>query len=203
VSRRESNPVRRNRLRIVPAMIVGCLCFCQQAAAVGGHYVFDGGSTAQRAQVRAALDVSSFNWSLVPAQIAIHIAPGASTSAVPGGIWLDANLLDAGTFSWGVVQHEYGHEVDFFLLDENARARLLRVLGGRVWCHESAQRFAHREYGCERFASTLAWAFWPSPENCMRPSGPQDETSAMPAGDFRALVRLLLGSTGQAPGMRR
>ena len=31
----------------------------------------------------------------------------------PGQIWLDASLLDSGRFSWGVVQHEYAHQVDF------------------------------------------------------------------------------------------
>src|SRR5438105_233781 len=115
--------------------IGGCLWFCPPASALGGRYVFDGGTAAERTQVGAALGASAFDWSLVPGQITIHIARGATSTAAPGEIWLDANLLDAGNFSWGVVQHEYAHEVDFLLLDDRTRAKLLRVLGGTTWCH--------------------------------------------------------------------
>ena len=113
---------------------------------------------------------------------------------VPPCPWIQTT---AGNFSWGVVQHEYAHEVDFLLLDDGARAKLLRVLGGTTWCHGDSQQLPHSDYGCERFASTLAWAFWPSPENCMRRSASQAETSAMPASGFRALVRRLLGSVSR------
>jgi hypothetical protein len=180
--------------RMLLAVVAGFLGVCAPAAAAGGLYAFDGGTAAERAQVVAALDASTFDWSVVPAQITIHIARDATSSAARGEIWLDANLLDAGTFSWGVVQHEYAHEVDFFLLDGAERARLLRVLGGETWCYGGSQLLRHAEYGCERFASTLAWAFWPSPQNCMRPSSSQDETS-LPARTFRALVRSLLPRT--------
>ena len=44
-----------------------------EARAVGGHYVFDGGSDAARAAVRAALDASRFDWSLVEKEITIRI----------------------------------------------------------------------------------------------------------------------------------
>jgi hypothetical protein len=46
------------------------------ARAAGGHYVFDGGSRAERGQVTAALNASSFDWNLVPGQILINIARG-------------------------------------------------------------------------------------------------------------------------------
>jgi hypothetical protein len=178
--------------RMLLAAIAVCLGSCAPAAAAGGHYAFDGGTAAERAQVSAALSASAFDWSIVPAQITVHIARGATSSAGPGEIWLDADLLDAGTFSWGVVQHEYAHEVDFLLLDDTERASLLRVLGGRTWCYGDSQALPHAAYGCERFASTLAWAFWPSPENCMRPARSQGETSAFPTATFRMLVRRLL-----------
>jgi hypothetical protein len=180
--------------RMLLAVVAGSLGVCAPAAAAGGLYAFDGGTAAERAQVVAALDASAFDWSVVPGQITIHIARDATSSAARGEIWLDANLLDAGTFSWGVVQHEYAHEVDFFLLDAADRASLLRVLGGETWCYGGSQPLRHVEYGCERFASSLAWAFWPSPQNCMRPSSSQDETP-LPARTFRALVRRLLPRT--------
>jgi hypothetical protein len=52
---------------------------------------------------------------------------------------------------------------------------------------------AHDEYGCERFASTLVWAFWPSKHNAYRPSSRNDESAAMEPTRFRALVSGLLG----------
>ena len=100
------------------------------AHAAGTGFRFDGGTTSQRSQVRAALRASSFDWSVVPALVTVHIVRGLDSSeAAPGEIWLDADLLDSGTFAWGVVQHEYAHQVDFFALDDAARALFLRELG--------------------------------------------------------------------------
>jgi hypothetical protein len=166
------------------------------ASAAGGNYAFDGGNRYERLQVTRALAVSRFDWSVVPEQITIHIARGIDSQAVPGQIWLDADLLDAGSFSWGVVQHEYAHEVDFLLLDEADRATLLAALGGNDWCSEELS-LPHGTFGCERFASTLAWSYWPSPENCMRPQGPDDESAALPPREFRRLLEgLLAGRRG-------
>jgi len=178
--------------RVLLAVVAGFLGVCSPAAAAGGRYVFDGGTSAEREQVGAALATSAFDWSIVPGKVTIHIARGATSSAAPGEIWLDADLLDAGAFSWGVVQHEFAHQVDFLLLDDAERASLLHVLGGTTWCYANTQLLPHADYGCERFASTLAWAFWPSPENCMRPSSTGGETSSVPAAAFRTLVRRLL-----------
>jgi hypothetical protein len=161
------------------------------AGARGGAYVFEGGSAYQRAQVVAALEASSFDWSIVPARVVVHIGRGFSSEAAPGEIWLDGGLLDAGTFASGLVQHEYAHEVDFFLFDESARTLLLELLGGEAWCEEP-HGLRHSDYGCERFASTLAWAYWPSPRNCLKPTRSDDESAALPPRAFRALVSTLL-----------
>jgi hypothetical protein len=142
--------------------------------------------------VRAALDASSFDWSLVPAQITIHIHPGAGSEATRGAIWLDGNLLNAGSFSWGVVQHEYAHQVDYFLFDDARRAELLSALGGANWCDDSVG--THASHGCERFASTLAWAYWPDQGNCMRPQSPTDESAAMAPTQFRAMLGRMIGA---------
>jgi hypothetical protein len=167
------------------------LCVTSEAAASRGHYGFVGGTPAHRAQVRAALNASAFDWSVVPARITIHVSRGAHPHAVPGHIWLDERLLASGRFSWAIVQHEYAHQVDFFLLDPARRALLNAALGGLDWCG-AVTGLHHAAYGCERFASTLAWAYWPSPQNALAPEAGTDEGAAMPAPEFISLLSTLL-----------
>jgi hypothetical protein len=116
--------------------------------ATGGRYAFTGGTPRQQA--------------------GLHIEGGVLSRATPGKICLDADLLDAGTFAWRVVQHELAHQVDFFVVTASARASLVRELGVNVWCADGAPR--RDQPGCERFASMLAWSYWQSPDNCMRPA---------------------------------
>jgi hypothetical protein len=174
------------------------------ALAGGGRYVFDGGTPNQQEQVRAALEASSFDWNVVPVTVTVHVAPGLGSRAVPGQIWLDADLLDSGTYGWGVVQHEYAHQVDFFLLSASARAQLLTALGGASWWQSSAAARApdgtlqHASLASERFASTLAWSYWQSPANTLRPHGRTDESGAMAPPKFRQLLATLLGRAGSA-----
>jgi hypothetical protein len=167
------------------------LAIAPQARGSGGHYTFSGGTSYERAQVRQALRVSAFNWSLVEPVVTVRIAPGLASVAIPGRISLDARLLDAGEFSWGVVQHEYAHQVDFFVLDDEARASFAARLGGQTWDHD-VLGLPHDAYGCERFASTLAWAYWPSAQNSMRPLWRGDESAAMKPAHFRALLGRVL-----------
>jgi hypothetical protein len=162
------------------------------ARAAGGTWAVDGGTAAEQAQVGAALDASSFDWGLLPA-IHVHIAPGASY-ATPGQVYLDPGLLDAGQFAWGTVQHEFAHEVDFFLLDDAKRAQLASALGVSQWCYGEQMTLAHDAYGCERFASELAWAYWPSPENAMKPGNGFAESAGMAPAAFRTLVGQLVGT---------
>jgi hypothetical protein len=168
------------------------------AEASGGRYVFAGGTPRQQATVTQALDASSFNWSVVPGTMTIRIARGLASEAVPGEIRLDADLLDSGTFSWGVVQHEYAHQVDFFLLSNDARSTLLTQLGATTWWPPAGTTLPHAAIGGERFASTLAWAYWTSPANVMRPASTRDEAGSMAPAAFRALLASLL-STAAAP----
>ena len=165
-------------------VLAAALALAPTALAKGGGYAFDGGTPAEQAQVRAALTASSFDFSVVPSTVTVHIAPGADSRATPGQVWLDADLLDAGSFSWGVVQHEFAHQVDFLVLDAGARATLQATLGGTAWCSGAA----HAELGCERFADLLAWAYWQSPDNVMQP----DSASPVTPAAFRALVSRLL-----------
>jgi hypothetical protein len=162
-----------------------------QALARGGDYGFDGGTPAQQAQVRKALDASTFDWGVIPARVTVHIRAIGVSHARPGHVYLDGGLLDAGRFAWATVQDEFAHQVDFFLLDDATRAQLTSALGARDWCY-GVQGLAHHEYGCERFASTLVWAFWPSKDNAYRPANANDESAAMAPARFRALVSGLL-----------
>src|ERR1700693_1092639 len=143
-------------LRTALLTALAALALTGQAQAAGGNYVFDGGTAKQRTQVRSALNASSFNWSLVKAQIKIHIAPVGQSYSTQGDIYLDSNLLNAGRFSWAMVQDEYSHQIDFFLFDATTRAKLNALLGGKDWCYGVAG-LKHAEYGCERFSSTLVW----------------------------------------------
>jgi hypothetical protein len=184
-------------LRALLATVAVTLALTGSAQAAGGKYVFDGGTAFQQKQVKKALDASSFDWNIVPATIVVHIVRGHESEATRGEIWLDADLLNAGTFSWGVVQHEYAHQVDFFLLDDADRLALAS-LGGLSWwapaavAHAPNGTLAHEQLTSERFASTLAWSYWQSKENSMRPTSPTDESAAMAPAAFRALLARVL-----------
>jgi len=186
--------------RTALAALAVALSLAPSGLAAGGRYAFVGGSAGEREQVRAALEISSFNWSLVRQLITIHIRPGLDSGAIPGHLFLDADLLDTGPFAWGVVQHEYAHEVDFFLLDDAIRAQLAAALGGSAWWQTEAAQ-THGELASERFASSLAWAYWPSPANVMRPDSVQDEAGALAPAAFRGLLADL-GISGPASARR-
>ena len=172
-------------------VFLAALALAPAAAARGGDYVFDGGTRAEQAQVKkAALDVSTFDFSVVPGPVTIHIGRGLSSSAAPGQIWLDADLLDAGRLAWGVVQHEYGHQVDFAVLTDAGRAQLQQLLGGSAWC----SRAAHAQLTCERFADLISWAYWPSSDNVLKPAGSADEGGQVSPAAFRAALAQLLPS---------
>lgn len=187
-------------VRLAVLIAAACLALPATTAGAGGGagatYAFDGGTKKERETVVAALRASSFDWSMIPGPVAIHIVEGEPSRSIPREIWLDADLLDAGEFAWGVVQHEYAHQVDYLLFDDAKRALLLKQLGGRDWCY-GKPGLAHDQYGCERFASTLAWSYWPSPENSMRPTGRRDESAAMAPAKFRALVARLTRPTAE------
>ena len=180
------------RRLLVLAVLLVSSAFPASALAGGGNYGFDGGTPAHHAQVRAALEASAFDWNVVPERVTIHLRRGVFSHATRGHIWLDTRLLASGRFAWATVQDEYAHQVDFFRFDPALRLELTDRLGARHWCYE-VEGLAHHEYGCERFASTLVWAFWPSKDNAYRPTSAGDEAAAMGPRPFRALVSGLLG----------
>jgi hypothetical protein len=174
--------------RILLPLILA-LAFAPGAQAAGGHYLFDGGTRAQQTQVTAALNASSFNWNVVPGTVVIHIAGGTNPHAVAGQIWLDPVLLKSGRFAWGVVQHEYAHQVDFAVLTDTMRAELHTQLQGASWWGSISN---HAQLDCEQFADSLAWAYWQSPDNVMKPDSVTDEGGRVVPAAFRATLDRLL-----------
>jgi hypothetical protein len=173
------------------ALTVGSVCI-EPALASGGRYTVVGGTARNTAEVKKALNASRFDWSVVQEQITIHVVRGKEASSTPGHIWLSPELLSSGAFAWGIVQHEYAHQVDFFLLNEAKRGFLTERLHADGWCHE-VSGLHHDRYGCERFASTLAWAYWPDARNALRPRSVKDESAAMKPALFRTLLTTLIG----------
>jgi hypothetical protein len=177
------------RLLIHLALAAATLAIAPAAFAAGGNYAFDGGTKAEQTQVTAALNASAFPWGIVPGPVVIHIGHGLASSASPKQIWLDADLLDAGTYSWGVVQHEYAHQVDFALLTPDTRAQLHAFLGGSAWCGGGE---GHANLDCERFADLVAWSYWSSADNVMKPQSATDEGGQVTPAVFRAALAAIL-----------
>ncbi|HZC31608.1 MAG TPA: hypothetical protein VE261_08815 [Gaiellaceae bacterium] len=163
--------------------------FAAPALAAGGDYVIEGGTPAEQAQVQAALGASSFDWSLVPITVTIHIErglPGGSYSTY-GQSWLDAGVLDTGRFSWGMVQMEYANQVQQTLVPPSLHDELAGLLGGKQWCYENPM-LPPQDNACERFAALVAWAYWPSSDNCMAPAGNDAWATPISAPAFRAYL---------------
>jgi hypothetical protein len=180
-------------LKIVAALAVACT-FAPGALASGGNYVIQGGTPYQQLQVHEALDASSFNWSLVPETITIDIDPTVTRDqSIPGEIFLDPTLLDSGEFGWGAIQNEYGQQVDLFLLTDAQHAIFNTALGGTAWCYADESGLQLQQYGCERFASNLAWAYWTSPMNCIQPAYAGAVAAGMSPAAFRAFLTTQLG----------
>lgn len=185
------------RISLLASTALAALALTGNALAGGGSYTFSGGTPAEQANVRKALEASAFPWSVVPAQIKIRMAPGFASQASRGTIWLDSDLVDAGQFAWGTIQHEYAHQVDFFLLDEVKRAALAPQLGGITWWQTGTTK--HGNLTSERFASTLAWSYWPNTANSMKPESSNDESAAMEPAKFRTLLTQTLGVPDLVP----
>jgi hypothetical protein len=178
--------LRRFLLAITLALV-----FPASALAGGGNYGFDGARPAERSTVRAALNASSFDWSIVPRRVTIHVGPFGVSHATPGHIWLDRGLLATGRFAWATVMDEYAHQIDFLVLDAPRRLLLQERLSASAWCYEDAG-LAHSANGCERFASMVTWAYWPSKHNAYSPVSSSDESASMPAAEFRELLTSLV-----------
>src|SRR6266550_6376173 len=136
--------------RVAFLVAAACVAFpATTSSAALGTFTFDGGTKKERETVVAALDASSFDWSLLPGSIVIHVVHGEPSRSIPHEIWLDADLLHSGQFAWGVVQHEYAHQIDFLVLTDANRSVLAPVVGGTSWWGTG---LAHGSMSGERFA---------------------------------------------------
>jgi hypothetical protein len=187
-----SDDEQEQMLRYLMAVLAAAVVLPASAQAAGGDYVFDGASRTERSTVRAALNASSFDWNVVPKQVTVHVGHYGVSHATPGHVWLDRDLLASGRFAWATVMDEYAHQVDFFVLDPARRTLLQQRLGASAWCYE-VSGLAHSAHGCERFASMIAWAYWPSKDNAYRPASSSDESAAMPPAEFRTLLSTVVG----------
>ena len=169
-----------------------------------------GGNVYEQEQVKEALAASSFPWSILP-ETTVDISsdtPPVGGDAIPGQINLYPELLDAGEFSWGVILHEMGHQVDFMLLNDDDRAYLLSILGGQSWYQNPSDQaqILHQNLGSERFADLMAWAFWPSQYNSMDPNANSlaghstDAPYGISVNAFRALLFQVLSARLAADG---
>lgn len=189
------------RLSMRLVIVAFALALAPAAFASGGSYVFAGGTAGEQLQVKQALKASSFDWNLVPVQVTIHIVRNIPVSySTRGQIWLDADLLDSGSFSWGVVQMEYSQQVQYTMLSADAQSRLTDMLGAQQWCYDdpSLPRSAN---ACERFAAMLAWSYWPSAGNSMRPTSLSDWSSSMSPKAFRITLSALIGAPDRLDGL--
>jgi hypothetical protein len=170
-SPRSDNESMARILRTTLVALLASLALAGTAQAAGGDYVIELRSPEAQATVRAALDASRFNFDRIPAQITIRISHCGCAGAREGIIVLDESVvLDTSLgarYSWGLIQHEYAHQIDYFLFQDDDRAAVRRTLGGKDWCYEVGG-LAHDEHGCERFADVFSWAFWPTQDNVLR-----------------------------------
>jgi hypothetical protein len=176
-------------VRTLLGVIVVALLLPVSALAKGGHYTIEGGTEFEQSQVKQALDRSLFNWDVVTQAVTIKIEPGHRDEAWPGLIYLDPARLDWGLTSWGTVQHEFAHQVDFFVLTDAQRADLTSFLGAASWLPPPNWDgvTGHDQIGRERFASTFAWTFWPdSWGNDQSPRYKPAESGAVSAEPFKA-----------------
>jgi len=71
------------------------------------------------------------------------------------------------------------------------RAQLQPLLQDSAWWGSIDQ---HAQLGCERFADLLAWAYWQSPDNVMKPESATDEGGQISPAAFRAALTALIQS---------
>ena len=142
-----------------------------RAAAADVALEFSGGSDTARAEVVAALDASAFDWSVIGRSVAVQILDCGCSGSRPGVVVLDAAMLSSSpygrAYTWGIVQHEFAHQVWSYALDDVRRSELQEVLGGADLCYEQPG-VPHDAHACELFASTLGWAYWPVRGNPMQ-----------------------------------
>jgi hypothetical protein len=178
----------RRHLLLLAALVA--LALPGTAGATDLALELSGGSEAARAEVIAALDASAFDWSLIGQPVTVQILDCGCAGSRAGVVVLDETLLASSpygdAYTWGIVQHEFAHQVWWYALDDERRSELQALLGGADLCYEEPG-LAHDDHACELFASTLGWAYWRVAGN------PMQAEKVMGARRFRRLLSRMLG----------
>jgi hypothetical protein len=180
----------RARRHLVLLVALVALALPGAAGAADVALEFSGGSDAARAEVLAALDASAFDWSLIGRPVTVQIYACGCAGSRPGVVVVDETMLAASpygrAYTWGIVQHEFAHQVWWYALDDGRRSQFQTLLGGADLCYEQPG-LPHDAHACELFASTLGWAYWPVAGN------PMQAEKVMGARQFRRLLSRMLG----------
>jgi hypothetical protein len=183
------NSMLAPRRHLVLLAALAALVLPGKAGAADVALEFSGGSDTARAEVIAALDASAFDWSLIGRPVTVQIFECGCAGSRPGVVVLDETMLASSpygrAYTWGIVQHEFAHQVWWYALDDERRSELQALLGGRDLCYEQPG-LPHDAHACELFASTMTWAYWPVAGN------PMQAEKVMGARSFRRLLSRLL-----------
>lgn len=180
-----------HRMKVALAALVAALTLAGTAAAADVR--FDGGTPFEQQQVTQALASWRVDTSSLPT-ITVHVVPpsdphlgngAAAGYSIPGDVWLSSYWLDFGQAGWGFVQHEFGHELDYYVLTDAQRAELMKLFGASTWCDHSQP---YTERACEWFASELSWAFWPTQTNLQDPGTTNGLSGHVDPAKLRALI---------------
>jgi hypothetical protein len=187
----------RRHLVLLAALVV--LALPGKAGAADVALEFSGGSNAARGEVIAALEASAFDWSLIARPVTVQIFDCGCAGSRPGVVVLDETMLASSpygrAYTWGIVQHEFAHQVWWYALDDGRRSELQALLGGADLCYEQLG-LPHDAHACELFASTLSWAYWRVAGN------PMQAEKAMGAWQFRRLLARMLGPSPRLSATR-
>ena len=150
-------------------------------------------------------EASSFDWSLIPGTITVHI--GGLRRLVLGlratSTWTPPSL-DSGRFAWGVVQHEFAPPGRLLPLRRRASGHSCSQCARRQGLVLSVPSLDALRLRLRALRLELAWAYWQSPDNVMKPQKTERRVAAScPCAQFRALARPAARRAGDCAAARR
>ena len=135
----------------------------------------------QQATVRAALEVSSFDWSVLPARSSSTSRRSAAPTPRPATSTSTARCSTPAA-SRGASSSTSSHTRSTSSSSTTRSARRSTQRSAAATGATASPGLAHSAYGCERFASELAWAYWPSADNSMSPAATHGESGGDAGG---------------------
>lgn len=181
-----ATPILPGGYKVTPAV---------QSLPIPANFHFQGGTPQQQQSVLQAIKASTFNFALLP-NITINITQGMNADATPGTINLDAGSLNPvnGDFYWATILHEFGHQVDWYLVNDQQRQTFLQAFGRQEWGQISPSE-AHDQMGQEDFASAFALAFGGASAYAHLP-----EANVIPPTQFKQMLLAMIPGAQKATG---